>query len=135
MLFCLPDGGCYKGTSARLSRLSLRRPREPEKQSLTPFPKRIYLYLVVRETGGRDCPLRAWPVLVLTYTKTVFRLGAYFLKSDPSRRPQQRWDCPTAAYKHVLEVRITVTGYLPSFRVPSESKNSLWSLAKDHLVD
>lgn len=38
------------------------------------------------------------------------------------------------AYENTLEVRITVTGFSPSFQVPSESKNSLWSLAKVHLV-
>lgn len=38
------------------------------------------------------------------------------------------------AYKDTLEVRITVTDSSPSSWVPSESKNSFWTLAKDHLV-
>lgn len=94
--FLVRESGCCKGTSGVPLRLSSpKRAREPESHS---SKVDLSVFGCPRDREGETglCALgtsgRSWAI-----NATAFRPGTQFLKSDPIRRPQRCWDCPTAA--------------------------------------
>lgn len=120
-----------RGPRARLPRLSCVA-QEGQGMAVSPLLQSGFICIWLSERPrerSRDWALRAWHVLTLLGNlPDCLSPGAQFLKSDPSRRPHWSWHAQQLQeldYENTLEVRITVTGFSPSFQVPSESKNSL----------